>query len=667
MAVQVSYPGVYIDEFAPGAPIQGVGTSTAAFIGPTRRGDLNDPAKLTSWDDFKRQFGDKPVSGFYLWYAVRGFFENGGQVCYIVRASNGRYGELLLPNRDAANPADVIRIRARQPGDPNPAIQVDVAASHAIAGASLYQPATTVAAVNGRDLQVANEAEAAQFKPGDRVDVNGETAVVSRVSVDILQLTANLTGAPAAGDPVRLADAPAGTQTFRIQTVAPPAASTLVGGTMLTITQGGADMTGVIDSVKTEPGVTDYTVDPPVPVTPTTYRVTFRDGLDGAISLDPANAAAVQSEEFDLQVTQGVAAPPYTFLSMDPAHPNYFLDAIANDALITAELVEPPPTAAPPFNLPADTGGAQPLANGADEDLATIAAADYIRALEALEDVDDVNLIAAPDCAVDRAMQEAVQQAIIAHCEQMADRFGVLDARPAVDLFGDGNGAGSLELQRNGLDSTRGYAALYHPWLRVLPQGTGAPILVPPSGHVCGIMARSDNTRGVHKAPANEIVNGALGVAARMSDITQGQLNLVGINVIRVFQDGGRPMVWGARTTATDTNWQYVNIRRLFLYLEESIQEGIRWAVFEPNNLQLWQKLKRTITDFLTRAWRDGALFGEKAEDAFYVRIDEVLNPFSEQQLGRLNIEIGLRPAFPAEFIIVRIGIWDGGSETSEG
>jgi phage tail sheath protein FI len=133
-----------------------------------------------------------------------------------------------------------------------------------------------------------------------------------------------------------------------------------------------------------------------------------------------------------------------------------------------------------------------------------------------------------------------------------------------------------------------------------------------------------------------------------------------------VFQDGGRPIVWGARTTATDTNWQYVNIRRLFLYLEESIQEGIRWAVFEPNNLSLWQKLKRTLNDFLMRAWRDGALFGAKAEDAFYVRIDEVLNPFSQQQLGRLTIEIGVRPAYPAEFIVVRIGIWDGGSEVSE-
>jgi phage tail sheath protein FI len=256
----------------------------------------------------------------------------------------------------------------------------------------------------------------------------------------------------------------------------------------------------------------------------------------------------------------------------------------------------------------------------------------------------------------------AVQQELIAHCELMADRFAVLDSNPGAALFG----ANSVELQRRSLDSTRGYAALYGPWLRVVPENDGPPILVPPSGHVCGIFARSDAVRGVHKAPANEIVNGALGVERRISLIEQGQLNLLGVNIVQVFQDGGRPVLWGARTTATDSNWQYVNIRRLFLYLEESIQEGIRWAVFEPNNPELWQKLKRTLGDFLLRAWRDGALFGNKPAEAFYVRIDEALNPFSEQQLGRLHIEIGVRPSYPAEFIVVRIGIWDGGSEVSE-
>jgi phage tail sheath protein FI len=255
-----------------------------------------------------------------------------------------------------------------------------------------------------------------------------------------------------------------------------------------------------------------------------------------------------------------------------------------------------------------------------------------------------------------------MHQELITHCEQLADRFAVLDPPPGLPLFGNG----SIELLRPSVDSMRGYAGLYYPWLRTRPAGRGDPVLVPPSGHVCGIVARSDQAKGVFKAPANELVNGAIGVERSMGDIEQGQLNLLGVNVIRVFAQGGRPTLWGARTTATDRNWQYVSTRRLFLYLEESIQEGIRWAVFEPNNLALWQKLRRTISAFLLTVYRDGGLFGETPEKAFYVRIDKELNPFSEQALGRLHIEIGVRPAYPAEFIVVRIGIWDGGSTVTE-
>jgi hypothetical protein len=300
------------------------------------------------------------------------------------------------------------------------------------------------------------------------------------------------------------------------------------------------------------------------------------------------------------------------------------------------------------------------LTGGTAEDLSMLADVDYTEALDTLKRIDDVNLIAIPDRRTD-----TVQQAMIAHCEQLADRFAILDARPGLEPFGAGTVKG-VDTQRRSVDSTRGYAALYYPWLRVPPARAGAPILVPPSGHVCGIIARSDLSRGVHKAPANEIINGAVGIETSLSDVDQGQLNLAGINVIRIFRGGARPVLWGARTTATDRNWQYVNVRRLFLFLEESIEEGIRWAVFEPNNLSLWQKLKRAITAFLTAQWRDGALFGAKPEDAFYVRIDEVLNPFSEQALGKLHLEIGVRPTYPAEFIIVRIGIWQGGSVVTE-
>ncbi|MEJ2747387.1 MAG: phage tail sheath subtilisin-like domain-containing protein [Anaerolineae bacterium] len=347
---------------------------------------------------------------------------------------------------------------------------------------------------------------------------------------------------------------------------------------------------------------------------------------------------------------------------MDPAHPHYYRNVINDDAtgLVTAAPVTPPNVTAVPNNRPV-TLAATNLAGGVDDDPTTLSSVEYKAALKAHEPIDDVNFIAIPD-----RTDADVQLAMLAHCENMMDRFAIFDSRRGDSLFGNQD---SVEAHRNGLDSARGYGALYYPWLLVAPASGTDQLLVPPSGHVAGIYARTDARRGVFKAPAGReaTLNGVLGIEKQMSNTDQGQLNLKGINIIRVFSTGGRAIVWGARTTATDSNWQYVNIRRLFLFLEESIQEGIEWAVFEPNNLQLWQKLKRTITDFLTRMWRDGAIFGEKAENAFYVRIDEVLNPFSEQALGRLNIEIGIRPSYPAEFIIVRIGIWDGGSQVSEG
>jgi uncharacterized protein len=481
-----------------------------------------------------------------------------------------------------------------------------------------------------------------------------------------VRFTLALSQTLATGATMQLANTTTGARVFRLRPAGTSAlpAGQLVPGTILHFTQDGHSDTQIVETVIAE----TLTEGAQSGLGPVTYRVTLRAGLAIQLDLDPAAPApTVTSGEINLTVTLDSVVVTYDRLSMDPAHPRYLIAVVNGDAggLLTATLVEPPPPNNVADSIPA-VGDAQKLSPdepGTAEDLSNLTSSDFNTAIDTLSAIDDVNIIAVPDRpTLPGQLMSTVQQALITHCELMADRFAVLDSDPGIPLFGDN----SLEVQRRGLDSTRGYAALYAPWLRVVPSNDGPPILVPPSGHVCGIFARSDATRGVHKAPANEIVNGALGVATRISLIEQGQLNPLGINIVQVFQDGGRPILWGARTTATDRNWQYVNIRRLFLYLEESIQEGIRWAVFEPNDLALWQKLKRTLTDFLTRAWRDGALFGAKAEEAFYVRIDAVLNPFSEQQLGRLNIEIGVRPSYPAEFIIVRIGIWDGGSDVSE-
>lgn len=675
MPVQVSYPGVYIDEFTPGAPIQGVGTSTAAFIGVAREGPIRIPTKLASWEQFLATFGKVPPAGSYLWYAVRGFFQNGGQVCYVVRASNGDYQAMTLNDRTASPGRPIVHLRARQPGKPG--ITAAAADAALLKDVPVYRPkATLKAAAAASDMAVTIDAEggitadkvANRFRPGDEVSFSTGTdrRVVASVSGPTVRFTLPLTTALAAGAVMRLANTPAGATTIRVRPdgTAPLPAGQLVRGTILQVKQGTSTDTQVVDAVTSEmltEGVQGTQG-------PASYRVSFRSPLTIPLDLDPAGAApTVTSREVNLTVTVGSVSVVYERLSMDPAHPRYLVDVVNQDAsgLLVASLVEPPPPGpvADAIPLVGPAVALSPAQDGEVENLSTLTVAHFTRALDTLRAVDDVNFIAIPDRPTAKSESMlAVQQALIEHCQQLADRFAVLDSNPGEPWFG----ADSVEFQRRGLDSDRGYAALYAPWLRVVPSNDGPPILVPPSGHVCGIFARSDALRGVHKAPANEIVNGALAVERRLSLIEQGQLNLMGINIVQVFQDGSRPILWGARTTATDTNWQYVNIRRLFLFLEESIQEGIRWAVFEPNNLALWQKLRRTLTDFLTRQWRDGALFGAKAEDAFYVRIDEVLNPFSEQQLGRLHIEIGVRPSYPAEFIVVRIGIWDGGSDVSE-
>ncbi len=669
MAVQTTYPGVYIDEFAPGAPIEGVGTSTAAFIGLAPKGTFDAPTKLTSWDQFLNEFGTQPVPGGYLWYAVRGFFDNGGQVCYVVRASNGRYDEWDLQVRSGTELA--LQARARAQGASN--IQLTVTSVNLLpAGTAAFRPgaAAIASVVTNREI-VLGANQAIEFRPADFIVIGGSpnpVQVIGRTG-DTLRLATDPNPAPAAGDSVELANLPAGATSLRIFVPAPPPLpqNCLVPGSILTIDttlQGGSTESQIIESVQTE-----FLAGGNV-----SYRVNLQDGLRNPIALGIADpAVAVTHEGFSLTITVGVTPNVLDNVSLEKVHPRYLLSLVNDnpDSPITLTRPQPPPTVPLPGSLPV-AGTFGPTRAGVAENLTTIGTNEFQNALDALRQIDDVNIVAVPDAMINLPAVDppAIHQATIAHCEQLADRFAVLDAKRPIStpapLLEPLFGAGSVDEQRNGVDSTRGYAALYYPWLQVRPARGGDPILVPPSGHVCGIFARSDIQRGVHKAPANELVNGVLGVQRTMSDIEQGQLNIRGVNVLRVFAAGGRVTLWGARTTATDRNWQYVNVRRLFLYLEESIQDGIRWAVFEPNNPSLWKKLKRSIVDFLMRAYRDGAFGGATPEDSFYVRIDEALNPESERRLGRLYIEIGVRPAYPAEFIIVRIGIWLGGGDVKE-
>ncbi|MEL6939120.1 MAG: phage tail sheath C-terminal domain-containing protein [Cyanobacteria bacterium J06598_1] len=205
------------------------------------------------------------------------------------------------------------------------------------------------------------------------------------------------------------------------------------------------------------------------------------------------------------------------------------------------------------------------------------------------------------------------------------------------------------------------FAAMYYPWVKVPnPRESGKPIAIPPCGHMMGIWSRTDETRGIHKAPANETPRGVLGLAYETNFREQELLNPRGINCIRKFRNRGT-LVWGARTLAQmdDTEWRYISVRRLVSYIERSIEEGTQWAVFEPNDEDLWARVTRTVKNFLERIWRQGALYGNTPDEAFYVRCDGELNTPETMKLGLLYIDVGVAPVRPAEFVVFRISQWD--------
>lgn len=269
--------------------------------------------------------------------------------------------------------------------------------------------------------------------------------------------------------------------------------------------------------------------------------------------------------------------------------------------------------------------------------------------LKCFEEIDEISIVAAPG-----QTSPAIQDALLTHCENRKDRFAILDSPEVVQ--------GGVDRLPRPRDSK--YGAYYFPWLQVYDPERGN-VYIPPSGHMAGVYARVDNERGVHKAPANEIVRGALGLRYAISKGEQDLLNPKGINCIRTMQGGGI-RIWGARTLSSDASWRYINVRRLFIMVETSIERATQWVVFEPNDQRLWKRVQRTITSFLTLIWRTGALFGETPEKAFYVKCDAETNPPEVVDAGQLIVEIGLAPVKPAEFVIFRIGQMPSGGGVSE-
>lgn len=296
--------------------------------------------------------------------------------------------------------------------------------------------------------------------------------------------------------------------------------------------------------------------------------------------------------------------------------------------------------------------------------------------IRCLETIDEIAIVAAPGYC------DAISyDALLSHCEKLQDRFAILDAPLKVDNVDSlkevaqvtkggastGEDAPSKSSKSKGMrcrTSDSGYGAYYFPWLICSdPFNSTETIPTPPSGHLAGIYARTDTNYGVHKAPANESVRGSVGLTYSVTREEQGELNRKSVNVIRKFPDGIR--VWGARTVAEEANeWRYISLRRACNMIKESIQEGTRWTVFEPNDEMTWKSVERDCRAFLKRCWLDRVLMGASPEEAFFVKCDAENNPQEVRDAGQLIAEIGIALVKPAEFVIFRIGQWAGDSET---
>ncbi|MCX6677005.1 MAG: phage tail sheath family protein [Methanothrix sp.] len=299
-----------------------------------------------------------------------------------------------------------------------------------------------------------------------------------------------------------------------------------------------------------------------------------------------------------------------------------------------------------------------PLAGG--DDGKALAATDFMggsdgpggrTGLESFNEFDDISIVCIPD---ESKFPDVLADALVTHCEKRKDRFAILQAEKS-----------STDIPKLRPPKASKYAAFYYPWIKILDPLTGLPILVPSGGHVAGVYARVDQEKGVHKAPANEVVNGALGLEFNITKGEQDVLNPRGVNCIRAFPGRGI-LIWGARTAASDPAWKYVNVRRLFIFVEKSIEVGTQWVVFEPNDEKLWARVKQTINQFLTSVWRSGALMGTTQEEAFFVKCDRTTMTQNDIDNGRLVVLVGIAPVKPAEFVIFRIAQVAKGSEVSE-
>jgi len=610
-------PGVYVEETSFRArSIEGVATRTFAMAGRTAYGPVPyiaagatmvpDPLLVTSYTEYERAFGGLSIGPSndpcYLALAARAFFANGGSRLYVSRV-------FTFTETTGNNP--VIDVNANFASAPVPAQGPELARWRA------RWPGSIGARVN----------VAVTFRRSKNVLIGGKlTGLRAGAAVEVAALTA--------GNPPVIPDK-----------TPPVAAAVKIVTRRDDGTLGYRSAQGGFEAVNPAQAAFHLTLN---------VTVTLDDRVDvySELELDPAHRRSIFSV---LQATD--PADVASLVWLQPATPAAGQPGPTPGALLTALLAV--------TNGVYLTGGGDGQALDAKALTGRVADPDDLNhaatGLGALAEIDDIAIVAMPD-TVDLADtdQKTAVDSLIAHCEKLRYRMAIID--PPRD-----SSISEVRRFRSQFDTT--FAALYYPWVRIVdptarPDPGAPPVLldVPPSGYVAGIYSRSDAARGVHKAPANEVVLGITGFTTNVTYDRQTVLNPDGINALRFFE-GRANRVWGARTMSSDPEWKYVNVRRLFIYLEHSIDKSTQWAVFEPNNERLWGSIRQTIEDFLVATWTTGALMGTKPEEAFFVRCDRTTMTQNDLDNGRLICLIGVAPTYPAEFVIFRIGQWTADSQ----
>jgi phage tail sheath protein FI len=673
-------PGVYVEETSfRSKSIEGVSTTTTGFVGPCRYGPIDLESEIiTSLTEYERIYGDRQGLAFsggsnqpnFVWHAVRSFFEEGGKRLYVARIfrklgsnptpyerpsgnikddqlaqtsnlyDDGHAREWLtqIPSPITASDSSIM-IRARFPGAMgNWRVRFTVALGQNML--SGVKGSLNPGSLRDRDTVWIGDISSPPSSPPAGTVGAGNYYVAQFDTVEQTWIF-NSGGAKTNTD-------------FRLNV---PTSSTLpsldpLEGHQLRVVTVTVEVTSPDGS--TIPMIWSGLAPDPQ------HRNTFGapDSLTSYFQQNPNSLSQARSLPIVILAGSSVDTGPEVI--------NAIIDygtRTGTNPNLNQRIIDFSSTVAATAELSTDTARSIVVNLSGGNDGAIPSIGDYEgntnvvtndkSGLVGFEDIDDISIVAAPGATFGYKADNGVKAgaiigALISHASRMRYRIAVLDA-------GDDLSISEVRSMRAKLDST--YAALYYPWIRVLDPVTNTELNLPPSGFVAGIYARNDTNRAVYKAPANEVVNGAIGFEKLLNKAQQEVLNPEGINCFRFFEGRGFRL-WGARTISSDPEWKYVNLRRYFAYLEHSIDKGTQWAVFEPNGELLWGNVRRTIEDFLLNEWQNGALLGDKPEKAYFVKCDRSTMTQNDLDNGRLVCLIGVAPLRPAEFVIFRIGQW---------